>query len=72
MELPQDTILSFCEDCGAIQAAIVTGFNGHTRHVDIKLKYSQQNIGKLFTGRYVPTSEQRAYIASRGSRGRSF
>ncbi|CAM9679381.1 unnamed protein product [Sphacelaria rigidula] len=63
MGLPQDTTLWFCDNRGAIQAATVTGFNERTRHVDMKLESSRQYVEKkLFTVRYVPTSEQRADI----------
>ncbi|CAM9617636.1 unnamed protein product [Sphacelaria rigidula] len=66
MGLPQDTTLWFCDNRGAIQAATVTGFNGRTRHVDMKLKCSRRYVEKkLFIMRYVPTSEQRADILTK-------
>ncbi|CAM9301783.1 unnamed protein product, partial [Sphacelaria rigidula] len=66
MGLPQDTTLWFCDNRSAIQATTVTGFNGRTRRVDIKLKCSRQYVEKkLFTVRCVPTSEKRADILTK-------
>ncbi|CAN0041646.1 unnamed protein product [Choristocarpus tenellus] len=44
---------------GAIQAAITEGFNGRTRHVDIKLKCTREYVSKgFFTVKYIPTALQ--------------
>lgn len=53
----------------AIQTAIVIGFNGRTRLVDMKLMSSREYVvKKLLTAQYVPASEQRADILTKGIR----
>ncbi|CAM9425651.1 unnamed protein product [Ascophyllum nodosum] len=63
---PQDTPPRFCDNRSAITAATIAGFNGRTRHVDMKLKRSREYVGKeLFTAQYVSTNEQRADILTK-------
>ncbi len=50
-----------CNNQAAIMAAKTCGFNGRTRHVDIKLKFTRQEheLGKVEI-LYVPTDKQLA------------
>ncbi|CAM9525895.1 unnamed protein product [Choristocarpus tenellus] len=62
----QDQTPSFCDNRGAIQASRITGYNGRTRHVDMKLKCTREYVDQgLFHVEYVPTSKQLADILTR-------
>ncbi|CAM9822090.1 unnamed protein product, partial [Choristocarpus tenellus] len=51
---------------GAIQAATTEGFNGRTRHVDIKLKCTEEYVSKgQFTVKYIPMTLQLAEILTK-------
>ncbi|CAN0044898.1 unnamed protein product [Choristocarpus tenellus] len=51
---------------GAIQAAVTEGFNGRTRHVDIKLKCTREYVNKgFFRVKYIPTTLQLADILTK-------
>ncbi len=61
LETKQGKTPWFCDNQAAIVAAKTSGFNGRTRHVDIKLKFTRQEheLGKVEI-LYVPTDEQLA------------
>ncbi|CAM9218420.1 unnamed protein product, partial [Choristocarpus tenellus] len=51
---------------GAIQAVTTEGFNGRTRHVDIKLKCAREYDSKgFFKVKYIPTTLQLADILTK-------
>ncbi|CAM9672987.1 unnamed protein product, partial [Choristocarpus tenellus] len=51
---------------GAIQAAVIEGFNGRTMHVDIKLKCTREYVNKgIFRVKYIPTTLQLADILTK-------
>ncbi|CAM9572152.1 unnamed protein product [Choristocarpus tenellus] len=55
----QDQTPWFCDNRGAIQAGSITGFNGRTKHVDMKLKSIRENMDQgLFHVEYIPASKQ--------------
>ncbi len=50
-----------CDNQAAIAAAKTRGFNGRTRHVDIKLKFTRQEHNeKRVEIEYIPTNKQLA------------
>ncbi len=57
----QSTIPWFCDNQATIVYARTTGFNGRTRHVDVKLKFTRQECERgQVTLQYVPTNRQLA------------
>ncbi|CAN0022724.1 unnamed protein product, partial [Choristocarpus tenellus] len=59
----------FCDNCGAIQASSITGFNGRTKHVDRKLKCTREYVDQGISHvEYVPTSRQLADILTKSLR----
>ena len=68
--LVQSTIPRWCDNRGVIQAATTTGFNGRTKHVDVKLKCSREYVRRgLFEVKYVSTQDQLADIFTKRLRG---
>ncbi|CAM9963982.1 unnamed protein product, partial [Choristocarpus tenellus] len=66
IDILQDQTPWFCGNCGAIQAGIITGFNGRTKHVDMKLKCTREYVDQdLFHVENVPTSKQLADISTK-------
>ncbi|CAM9821614.1 unnamed protein product [Choristocarpus tenellus] len=62
----QDQTPWFCDNRGAIQASRITGYNGRTRHVDMKLKCTREYVDQgLFHVEYVPTLKQLADILTK-------
>ncbi len=61
LDLEQSGVPWFCDNQAAIISARTTGFNGRTRHVDVKLKFTRQECeqGRIVL-RYVPTDRQLA------------
>ncbi|CAN0474038.1 unnamed protein product, partial [Discosporangium mesarthrocarpum] len=56
----------YCDNRGAIQASSITGFNGRTKHVDMKLKCTREYVEKdLFHIQYVSTTKQLADILTK-------
>ncbi|CAN0391142.1 unnamed protein product, partial [Discosporangium mesarthrocarpum] len=65
-ELVQDATPWYCDNRGAIQASSITGFNGRTKHVDMKLKCTREYVEKdLFNIQYVSTTKQLADILTK-------
>ncbi|CAN0438341.1 unnamed protein product [Discosporangium mesarthrocarpum] len=64
--LVQDATPWYCDNRGAIQASIITGFNDRTKHVDMKLKCTREYVEKdLFNIQYVSTTKQLADILTK-------
>ncbi|CAN0386877.1 unnamed protein product, partial [Discosporangium mesarthrocarpum] len=62
----QDATPWYCDNRGAIQASSITGFNGRTKHVDMKLKCTREYVKKdLFNIQYVSTIKQLADILTK-------
>ncbi|CAN0350966.1 unnamed protein product, partial [Discosporangium mesarthrocarpum] len=63
MGIPQVATAWYGDNRGALQAAAITGFNGRTKHVDIKLKCTREYINdRSFDVQFVPTTKQHADI----------
>ncbi|CAN0486083.1 unnamed protein product, partial [Discosporangium mesarthrocarpum] len=61
--VPQVATAWYGDNRGALQAAAITGFNGRTKHVDIKLKCTREYINdRSFDDQFVPTTTQLADI----------
>ncbi len=71
--IAQSTIPWFCDNHAAIVAAGTKGFNGRTRHVDVKLKFTRQECErKRASLHYVPTDRQLADgLTKRLNRGKN-
>ncbi|CAM9882536.1 unnamed protein product, partial [Choristocarpus tenellus] len=66
IDILQKQIPWFCDNRGAIQASSITGFNGRTKHVDMKLKCTREYVNQgIFHIEYVPTSRQLADILTK-------
>ncbi len=62
----QSTIPWFCDNQATIKTARTTGFNGRTRHVDVKLKFTRQECEQgIVTLKYVPTDHQMADVLTK-------
>ncbi|CAM9698030.1 unnamed protein product, partial [Choristocarpus tenellus] len=59
----QDQTPWFCDNHCAIQADSITGFNGRTKHMDMKLKFTRKYVDQgIFQIEYIPTRKQLADV----------
>ncbi len=62
----QSTIPWFCDNQATIKTARTMGFNGRTKHVDVKLKFTRQKCEQgLVTLKYLPTDHQLADVLTK-------
>ncbi|CAM9962720.1 unnamed protein product [Choristocarpus tenellus] len=62
----QDQTPWFCDNRGAIQAGSITGFNGRTKHVGMKLKCTREYVDQgIFRIEYIPTRKQLAHVLTK-------
>ncbi|CAM9156151.1 unnamed protein product, partial [Discosporangium mesarthrocarpum] len=63
MSIPQAATVWHGDNRGALPAATITGFNGRTKHVDIKLKFTREYFARgFFDVQLVPATQQLADI----------
>ncbi|CAM9384818.1 unnamed protein product, partial [Choristocarpus tenellus] len=62
----QDQTPWFCDNRGAIQVGSITGFNGRTKCVDMKIKCTREYVDQgIFHIEYIPTLKQLAEVLTK-------
>ncbi|CAM9873501.1 unnamed protein product [Choristocarpus tenellus] len=65
----QDQTPWFCDNRGAIQAGSITGFNGRTKLMDMKLMCTREHVDQgIFHIKYIPTHKQLADVLTKSLR----